>query len=104
MTLKIYTQLIEIAILPIDVTKQLISKTEGNNKELIRKSKINHSPAFLEVKNLRIIRRYFPIFSELIFNVDKRRPKLGKRKADKPTISQITTVEKYLTCDRHYKA
>ena len=59
-TPNIYGRLVETGILTINVTKQLISKRKASNKELIRKLKLIHPPAFLEIKNLRINRRYFP--------------------------------------------
>ena len=86
------------------MTKHLISKRKASNKELIDKLKLNHPPAFLEIKNLRIIRRYFPILSELINKVKSRRPSSRKRKADKLKLSQMTTIEEYLTFVRHYKS
>ena len=102
-TPNIYGRLVETGILTINVTKHLISKRKASNKELIRKLKLIHPPAFLEIKNLRIIRRYFPNLSELINKVKSRRPSSRKRKADKQKISQMTTVEEYLTIVRHYK-
>ena len=65
-TPNIYGRLVETGILTINVTKHLISKRKANNKELIRKHKLIHPPAFLELKNLRIVRRYFPNLSHLI--------------------------------------
>ena len=103
-TPNIYGRLVETGILPINVTKQLISKRKASNKELIRKLKLIHPPAFLEIKNLRIIRRYFPNLSKLINKIKSRRPSSRKRKADKQKISQMTTVEEYLTFVRHYKS
>ena len=70
----IYGRLVETGILTINVTKHLISKRKVSNKELIRKLKLIDPPAFLEIKNLRIIRRYFPNLSELINKVKNRRP------------------------------
>ena len=102
-TPNIYGRLVETGILTINVTKHLISKRKASNKELIRKLKLIHPPAFLEIKNLRIIRRYFPNLSELINKVKSRRPSSRKRKADKQKISQMTTAEEYLTFVRHYK-
>ena len=102
-TPNIYGRLVETGILTINVTKHLISKRKASNKELIRTLKLIHPPAFLEIKNLRIIRRYFPNLSELINKVKSRRPSSRKRKADKQKISQTTTVEEYLTFVRHYK-
>ena len=98
-----YGRLVETGIITINVTKHLISKRKASNKELIRKLKLIHPPAFLEIKNLRIIRRYFPNLSELINKVKSRRPSSRKRKADKQKISQMTTIEEYLTFVRHYK-
>ena len=86
------------------MTKHLISKRKASNKGLIRKLKLIHPPAFLEIKNLRIIQRYFPNLSELINKVKSRRPSSRKRKAHKQKISQMTTVEEYLTFVRHYKS
>ena len=103
-TPNIYGRLVETGILTINVTKHLISKRKAINKELIRKLKLIHPPAFLEIKNLRIIRRYFPNLSELINKIKSRRPSSRKRKADKQNISQMTTVEEYLTFVRHYKS
>ena len=103
-TPNIYGRLVETGILTINVTKHLISKKRASNKELIRKIKLIHPPAFLEIKNLKIIRRYFPNLSELINKVKRRRPSSRKRKADKQKISQMTTVEEYLTFVRHYKS
>ena len=103
-TPNIYGRLVETGILTINVTKHLISKRKAINKELIRKLKLIHPPAFLEIKNLRIIRRYFPNLSELINKIKSRRPSSRKRKADKQKISQMTTVEEYLTFVRHYKS
>ena len=103
-TPNIYGRLVETGILTINVTKHLISKRKASNKELIRKLKLIHPPAFLEIKNLRIIRCYFPNLSELINKVKSRRPSSRKRKADKQKISQMTTVEDYLTFVRHYKS
>ena len=102
-TPNIYGRLVEPGILTINVTKHLISKRKASNKQLIRKLKLIHPPAFLEIKNLRIIRHYFPNQSELINKVKSRRPSSRKRKADKQKISQMTTVEEYLTFVRHYK-
>ena len=102
-TPNIYGRLVETRILTIKVTKHLISKRKASNKELIRKLKLIHPPAFLEIKNLRIIRRYFPNLSELINKVKSLRPSSRKRKAVKQKISQMTTVEEYLTFVRHYK-
>ena len=102
-TPNIYGRLVETGILTINVIKHLISKRKASNKELIRKLKLFHPPTFLEIKNLRIIRRYFPNLSELINKVKSRRPSSRKRKADKQKISQMTTVEEYLTFVRHYK-
>ena len=101
-TPNVYGRLVETGILSINVTKHLISKRKASNKELIRKPKLIHPPAFLEVKKLRIIRRYFPNLSELINKVKNRRPSSKTRKADKHKISQLTTVEEYLTFVRHY--
>ena len=70
----LYGRLVETGILTIDVTKHSISKRKASNKELIRKLKLIHPPAFLEIKNLRIIRRYFPNLSELINKVKSRQP------------------------------
>ena len=53
----IYGHMLETGIFTIDVTKHLISKRKNNDKDLIRKLKLNHPPAFLEKKSLRIIRR-----------------------------------------------
>ena len=103
-TTNIYGRLVETGILTINVTKHLISKRKASNKELIRKLKLVHHPAFLEIKNLRIIRRYFPNLSEFINKVESRRPSSRKRKVDKQKISQMTTVEEYLTFVRHYKS
>ena len=103
-TPNIYGRLVETGILTINVTKHLISKRKASNKEAIRKLKIIHPPAFLEIKNLRIIRRYFPNLSELINKVKNRRLSSRKRKADKQKISQMATVEEYLTFVRHYKS
>ena len=103
-TPNIYGRLVETGILTINVTKHLISKRKASNKELIRKLKLIPPPAFLEIKNLRIIRRYFPNLSELINKVKSRRPSSRKRKAHKQKISQMTTVEEYLTFVRHYKS
>ena len=102
-TPNIYGSLVETGILTINVTKHLISKRKASNTELIRKLKLIHPPAFLEIKKLRIIRRYFPNLSELINKVESRRPSSRKRKADKQKISQMTTVEEYLIFVRHYK-
>ena len=66
-TPNIYGRLLETGMLTIDVTKHLISKRKANDKELIRKLKLTHPPAFLEIKNLRMIRRYFPNLSEFIY-------------------------------------
>ena len=103
-TPNIYGRLVETVILTINVTNHLISKRKASNKELIRKLKLIHPPAFLEIKNLRIIRRYFPNLSKLINKIKSRRPSSRKRKADKQKISQMTTVEEYLTFVRHYKS
>ena len=103
-TPNIYGRLVETGKLTINVTKHLISKRKASNKELICKLKLIHPPAFLEIKNLRIIRRYFPNLSELINKNKSRRPISRKRKADKQNISQMTTVEEYLTFVRHYKS
>ena len=103
-TPNIYGRLVETVILTIDVTKHLISKRKAKNKELIRKIKLIHPPAFLEKKKLRIIRRYFLNLFEFINKVKSRRPKSRKRKADKRKISQMTTVEEYLSFVRHYKS
>ena len=97
-----YGRLVERGILTINVTKHLISKRKASNKKIIRKLKLIHPPAFLEIKNLRIIRCYFPNLSKLINKVESRRPSSRKRKADKQKISQMTTVEEYLTFVRHY--
>ena len=86
------------------MTKHLISKRKASNKELIRKLKLIHPPALLEIKNLRIIRRYFPNLFKLISKAKSRRPSSRKRKADKHKISQMTTVDEYLTFVRHYKS
>ena len=102
-TPNIYGRLVETGILTINVTKHLISKKKASNKELIRKLILIHPPAFLEIKNLRIIRRYFPNLSELNNKVKSRQPSSRKRKADKQKISQMTTVEEYLTFFRHHK-
>ena len=102
-TPNIYGRLVETGIITIIVTKHLISKRKASNKELFRKLKLIHPPAFLEIKNLRIIRRYFPNLSKLINKVKSRRPSSRKRKADKQKISQMTTVEEYLTFVRNYK-
>ena len=102
-TPNIYGRLVETGILTINVTKRLISKRKASNKELIRKLKLIHPPAFLEIKNLRLIRRYFPNLSELINKIKNRRRSSRKRKKDKYKISQMTTVEEYLTFNRHYK-
>ena len=74
-TPNIYGRLDETGILTINVTKCLISKRKASNKELIRKLKLIHLPAFLEIKNMRIIRRYFPNLSEHFPNLSnsKRR-------------------------------
>ena len=98
-----YGRLDETGILTINVTKCLISKGKTSNKELIRKLKLIHLPAFLEIKNLRIIRRYFPNLSEHINKVKSRRPSSKKITADKHKISQMTTVEQYLIFVKHYK-
>ena len=103
-TTNIYGRLVETRILTINVTKHLISKRKASNKEAIRKLKIIHPPAFLEIKKLRIIRRYFPNLSELINKIKNRRLSSRKRKADKQKISQMATVEQYLTFVRHYKS
>ena len=103
-TPKIYRRLVETGILTIKMTKHLISKRKASNKELIHKLKLIHPPAFLEIKNLRFFRRYFPNLSELINKVKSRRLSSRKRKADKQKISQMTTVEEYLTFVRHYKS
>ena len=103
-TPNIYGCLVETGILTINVTKHLKSKIKASNKELIRKHKLIHPPAFLEIKNSRLIRRYFPNLCELINTVKRRRPSSRKRKADKQKISQMTTVEEYLTFVRHYKS
>ena len=50
-TPNIYGRLVETGILTINVTKNLISKRKASNKELIRKLKLIHPPAFLEKKN-----------------------------------------------------
>ena len=102
-TPNIYGRLVETGILTINVIKHLISKRKASNKELIRKLKLIHPPAFLEIKNLKIIRRYFPNLSEFINKIKSRRPSSKKGKADKQKISQMTTVEEYLTFVRHYK-
>ena len=102
-TPNIYGRLVETGIITTNVTKHLISKRKTSNKELIRKLKLIQPPAFLEIKNLRIIRRYFPNLSKFINKVKSRRPSSRKRKADKQKISQMTTVEEYLTFVRHYK-
>ena len=91
-TPNIYGSLVETGISTIDVTKQLISKRKANDKELIRKLKLIHPPAFLQIKNLRIIRRYFPNLSNFINEIKNRRPSSRKRKTDKHKISQMTTV------------
>ena len=65
-TPNIYERLVETGILTIYGTKHLISKRKASNKELIRELKLIHPPAFLEIKILRIIRRYFPNLSKLI--------------------------------------
>ena len=96
--------MVETGILTTDVTKHLISKRKASNKELIRKLKLVHPPAFLEIKNLRIFRRYFPNLSKFINKIKSRQPTSRKRKADKQKISQMTTVEEYLTFVRHYTA
>ena len=103
-TPNIYGRLVKTGILTINVTKHLISKRKASTKELIRKLKLIHPPAFLEIKNLRIIRRYFPNLSKFINKIKSRRPSSRKRKADKRKISQMTTVEEYLTFVRHYKS
>ena len=103
-TPNIYGRLVETGILNINVTKHLISKRKASIKELIRKLKLIHPPAFLEIKHLRTIRRYFPNLSELINKVKSRRPSSRRTKADKQKISQMTTVEEYLTFVRHYKS
>ena len=100
-TPNIYGRLVETGILTINVTKRLISKRKASNKELVRKLKLIHPPAFLEIKNLRLIRRYFPNLSELINKIKNCRRSSRKRKADKYKISQMTTVEEYLTFVRH---
>ena len=97
-TPNIYERLIETGILTIDMTKYFISKRKASNRDLI------HPPAFLEIKSLRIIRRCFHNLSELINKIKSRRPTSRKRKADKHEISQMTTVEEYLTFVRHYKS
>ena len=86
------------------MTKLLKSKRKASNKELISKLKLIHPPASLEIKNLRIIRPYFPNLSKLINKVKSLRTNSRKRKADKHKISQMTTVEEYLTFVRHYKS
>ena len=86
------------------MTKHLISKRKASNKELIRKLKLIHPPAFLEIKILRFIRRYFPNQSKFFNKVKSRRPSSRKIKADKHKFSQMTTVEEYLTFVRHYKS
>ena len=103
-TPNIYGSLVETGILTINVTKHLISKRKASNKELIRKFKLIHPPAFLEIKILRVFRRYFPNLSELINKVKSLRLSSKKRKAEKRKISQMTTVEEYLTFVRHYKS
>ena len=103
-TPNVYGRLVETGILIIDVTKPLISKSKANDKELIRKLKLIHPPEFLEIKNLRIFRRYFPNLSELINKFKSCRASSRKRKADKQKISQLTTVDDYLTFVRHYKS
>ena len=103
-TPNIYGRLVETGVLTINLTKHLISKRKASNKELIRKLKLIHPPAFLEIKNLRIIQSYFPNLSELINKVTTCRPSSRKRKADKHKIAQMTTVEEYLTFVRHYKS
>ena len=86
--------MVETGKLTIDVTKHLISK-KIFDKELICNLKLIQPPAFLEIKNLRIVQRYFPNPSELNNKVKSRRPISTKRKADKHKISQMTTVEEY---------
>ena len=54
-TSNVYGRLVETGILTLDVIKHLISKRKANDKEIIRKLKLIHPPAFLEIKNLRII-------------------------------------------------
>ena len=46
-----YGHLVETGILTINVTKHLISKRKASNKEIIRKLKLVHPPAFLEIQN-----------------------------------------------------
>ena len=50
MTPNAYGRLFETGILTIDVTKHLISKRKANDEDLLRKLKIIHPPAFLEIK------------------------------------------------------
>ena len=69
-----YGRLVETGILTNDVTKQCISKRKANDKELFRKLKLNRPPAFLEMKILRIITRFFPNLSGLINKVKSRQP------------------------------
>ena len=45
-TPNIYGHLVETGILTINVTKRFISKRKASNKELIRKLKLIHPPAF----------------------------------------------------------
>ena len=59
-TRNVYGRLVQTGILTIDVTKHLISKRKGNDKELIRKLKFIHPPAVLEIRNLSINRHFFP--------------------------------------------
>ena len=100
----IYGRLVETGIITINVTKHLISKRKASNKELIRKLKLIHPRAFLEINNLRIIRPYFPNLSKLINKIKSLRTSSRKRKTDTHKISQMTTVEEYLTFVRHYKS
>ena len=55
-----YGRLVETGILTINVTKHSISKRTASNKELIRKLKLIHPPAFLEIKKFENHSTLFP--------------------------------------------
>ena len=64
MTPNVFGQWVETESLTIDLTKHLNSKRKASDKELIQKLKLIHSSAFLEIKNLKLVHRYFPHLSE----------------------------------------
>ena len=66
MTTKVYEGLVETRISTIDLNNFLISKRKANDKKFIRKLTLIHSPAFLEIINLKTIFCYSPNLSELI--------------------------------------